>query len=165
MPFVVIYDANALYGNAQRDLLIRIARSGLVQAKWTDEIMDEMIGSLGKKRPDIGEDKLVRLRELMNGAVADCLVTGYEPLTETLELRDPDDRHVSLQPLRAEPKSSSRRTRSNFPQHSCSRGMLRRSCPMISCLTRSTLTRESFTPAYSRSRARPAIPLAPLKTC
>jgi predicted nucleic acid-binding protein len=94
MPFVVIYDANTLYGNAQRDLLIRIARSGLVQAKWTDEIMDEMIGSLGKKRPDIGEDKLVRLRELMNGAVADCMVTGYEPLTETLELPDPDDRHV-----------------------------------------------------------------------
>ena len=30
MPFVVVYDANALYGNAQRDLLIRIARSGLV---------------------------------------------------------------------------------------------------------------------------------------
>jgi hypothetical protein len=51
MPFVVIYDANTLYGNAQRDLLIRIARSGLVQAKWTDEILDEMIGSLGRKEP------------------------------------------------------------------------------------------------------------------
>jgi hypothetical protein len=29
MPFVVLYDANALYPNAQRDLLIRIARAGL----------------------------------------------------------------------------------------------------------------------------------------
>jgi hypothetical protein len=28
MPFIVRYDANALYGNAQRDLLIRIARAG-----------------------------------------------------------------------------------------------------------------------------------------
>jgi hypothetical protein len=28
MPFVVLYDANALYGNAQRDLLVRIARAG-----------------------------------------------------------------------------------------------------------------------------------------
>jgi hypothetical protein len=48
MPFVVVYDANALYGNAQRDLLIRIAQSGLVQAKWTEQILDEMLSNLGK---------------------------------------------------------------------------------------------------------------------
>ena len=48
MPFVVVYDANALYGNAQRDLLIRIAQSGLVQAKWTDEIRDDMLRRPGK---------------------------------------------------------------------------------------------------------------------
>lgn len=53
MPFVVVYDADALYGNAQRDLLMRIARSGLVQAKWTDTILDEMTRNLGTKRPDI----------------------------------------------------------------------------------------------------------------
>jgi predicted nucleic acid-binding protein len=94
MPFIVVYDANALYGNAQRDLLIRIAQSGLVQAKWTDQILDEMLSNLGKKRPDILADKLGVLRELMNRAVRDCLVTGYEPLVESLHLPDPDDRHV-----------------------------------------------------------------------
>jgi predicted nucleic acid-binding protein len=94
MPFVVVYDANALYGNAQRDLLIRIAQSGLVQAKWTDQILDEMLGNLGKKRPDIPAEKLGSLRELMNKAVRDCLVTGYEPLIESLQLPDRDDRHV-----------------------------------------------------------------------
>ena len=35
MPFTVVYDANALYPNAQRDLLIRVAQPGLIQAKWT----------------------------------------------------------------------------------------------------------------------------------
>ena len=30
----------------------------------------------------------------MNAAVRDCLVTGYEPLIPSLELPDPDDRHV-----------------------------------------------------------------------
>jgi predicted nucleic acid-binding protein len=94
MPFVVVYDANALYGNAQRDLLIRIAQSGLVQAKWTDQILDEMLSNLGKKRPDIPAEKLGILRELMNRAVRDCLVTGYESLVESLHLPDPDDRHV-----------------------------------------------------------------------
>jgi len=30
----------------------------------------------------------------MNRAVRDCLVTGYEPLIESVALPDPDDRHV-----------------------------------------------------------------------
>ena len=33
MPFIVIYDANVLVGNTQRDFLIQIAQTGLVQAK------------------------------------------------------------------------------------------------------------------------------------
>jgi hypothetical protein len=39
MAFIVVYDANVLVGNTQRDLLIRIAQTGLVQAKWTDRIL------------------------------------------------------------------------------------------------------------------------------
>jgi hypothetical protein len=38
MPFVVIYDASVLYPNTLRDLLIRIAQSGLVHARWTEQI-------------------------------------------------------------------------------------------------------------------------------
>jgi hypothetical protein len=67
----------------------RIAQSGLVQAKWTDQILDEMLGNLGKKRPDIPPEKPGTLRELMNRAVRDCLVTGYEPLIESLQLPRP----------------------------------------------------------------------------
>ena len=42
MTFTVVYDANVLYPNTLRDLLIRIAQSGTVQAKWTNAILDEM---------------------------------------------------------------------------------------------------------------------------
>ncbi len=94
MPFTVVYDADALYGNATRDLLIRIAQAGIVQAKWTDRILDEMLGNLGEQRPNIAAERLSRLRELMNAAVRDCLVTGYEPLMEGLKLPDPGDQHV-----------------------------------------------------------------------
>ena len=94
MPFIVVYDANALYGNAQRDLLIRIAQSGLVQAKWTDQILDEMLRNLGQNRPDIPADRLSRLRERMIAAIRDCLVTDYEQLIDALKLPDLDDRHV-----------------------------------------------------------------------
>lgn len=48
MAFIVVYDANVLVGNTQRDLLVRIAQSGLVQAKWTDRILDEAMAAVQK---------------------------------------------------------------------------------------------------------------------
>ncbi|NVI85959.1 PIN domain-containing protein [Actinomadura sp. BRA 177] len=101
MAFVVIYDANVLYGNTLRDLLIRIAQAGMVQAKWTNQIMDEMLGNLAADRPDIPAEKLSRLRALMNAAVRDCLVEGHESLIEGLKLPDPDDRHVLAAAIKA----------------------------------------------------------------
>ena len=62
MTFTVVYDANVLYPNTLRDLLIRIAQSGTVQAKWTNAILDEMSRALRRNRPDIPEEKLERLR-------------------------------------------------------------------------------------------------------
>jgi hypothetical protein len=47
MAFIVVYDADVLYPNTLRDLLIRIAQlPHLVQAKWTDQILDEMVRAL-----------------------------------------------------------------------------------------------------------------------
>jgi hypothetical protein len=57
MAFIVVYDANVLYPNTLRDLLIRISQAGLVQAKWTNEILDEMLRALTRNRPDIPSDK------------------------------------------------------------------------------------------------------------
>jgi hypothetical protein len=37
----------------------------------------------------------------MNAAVRDCLVTGYEPLIDALDLPDPDDRHVLAAAIRS----------------------------------------------------------------
>lgn len=53
MSFVVVYDANVLYPSTLRDLLIRIAQAGLVQAKWTDQILDEVFENLLANRPDL----------------------------------------------------------------------------------------------------------------
>jgi predicted nucleic acid-binding protein len=101
MAFIVVYDANVLYPNTLRDLLIRISQAGLVQAKWTNEILDEMLRALARNRPDIPPDKLDRLRQLMNGAVRDCVISGYEPLVEGLKLPDPADRHVLAAAIKA----------------------------------------------------------------
>jgi predicted nucleic acid-binding protein len=101
MSFVVVYDANVLYPSTLRDLLIRIAQAGLVQAKWTDRILDEMFDNLMANRPDLRPAALARTRELRNEAVRDCLVTGYEPIIAGLDLPDPDDRHVLAAAVRA----------------------------------------------------------------
>jgi hypothetical protein len=53
MLFIVVYDANVLCPSTLRDLLIRIAQAGLVQAKWTDEVLDETFRNLKANRPDL----------------------------------------------------------------------------------------------------------------
>ncbi|WP_229686892.1 PIN domain-containing protein [Longimycelium tulufanense] len=97
----MVYDANVLYPSTVRDLLIRIAQAGLVRARWTDRILDEVFDNLRANRPDLDAGRLGRTRELMVRAVRDCLVTGYEPWIEGLELPDPDDRHVLAAAIRA----------------------------------------------------------------
>jgi hypothetical protein len=90
----VLYDACVLYGNEVRDLLIRIAISGMVRAHRTDEILDETFGNLAANRPDLSPERLMVTRERMNAAVPGALISGYETLVEALKLPYPDDRHV-----------------------------------------------------------------------
>lgn len=73
---------------------MQLATANLFRAKWTDQIHDEWISALLKERNDISPDKLKRTRDLMNLAVPDCLVTGYEHIIDTVVLPDKNDRHV-----------------------------------------------------------------------
>lgn len=100
--FAAVYDACVLYPAPLRDLLVRLGRTGLFRARWTDQIHDEWIGSLLRDRPDITAERLSHTRELMNRAVPDCLVTEYQPFIEQLKLPDPDDRHVLAAAIRCQ---------------------------------------------------------------
>ncbi|MBK8695938.1 MAG: PIN domain-containing protein [Deltaproteobacteria bacterium] len=101
MAFIVVYDACVLYPAPLRDLLVRVALTGLVQAKWTDRILDECFLNVAANRPELSSERLRRTRELMIAAVRDCMVTGCEPLIDGLELSDPDDRHVLAAAIRS----------------------------------------------------------------
>jgi predicted nucleic acid-binding protein len=101
MAFVVVYDACVLYPAPLRDLLMRVAHAGLVRARWTEQILDECFRNLAEARPDLAPAAMTRTRERMNAAVADCLVTGYEPLIEGLDLPDKNDRHVLAAAVRS----------------------------------------------------------------
>jgi predicted nucleic acid-binding protein len=116
MAFVVVYDANVLYPSVLRDILIRVAQSGLVQAKWTDAILDETFRNLRDKNPHLDPLKLARTRELMLRSVPDCLVKGYEPLIQALHLPDSDDRHVLAAAVRAKAQAIVTYNLRDFPE-------------------------------------------------
>jgi len=91
--YTVILDANVLYPNVLRDLLLSLASAGLYHARWTQRINEEWTRNLVARRPDIAP-RVAELLQLVNQAVPDCLVENYAGLIDKLELPDPDDRHV-----------------------------------------------------------------------
>jgi predicted nucleic acid-binding protein len=91
--YTAILDANVLYPQLLRDTLLSLAVERLYHARWSATINDEWARSLIKNRPDIA-GKLPALVKAMCESVPDCLVTHYEKLADSIELPDPDDRHV-----------------------------------------------------------------------
>jgi predicted nucleic acid-binding protein len=92
--FTVVFDACVLYPAPLRDLLMRLALTDLFRARWTDMIHDEWMRNVLAQRPHLKPEDLERTRSLMNAHVRDCLVTGFEHVIPSVELPDPDDRHV-----------------------------------------------------------------------
>jgi hypothetical protein len=74
MAFVVVSDACVLYPAPLRDLLLRVARTGLVRARWSDAILDECFRSILENRPELKPEALDRTRALMKLAVPDDTV-------------------------------------------------------------------------------------------
>jgi predicted nucleic acid-binding protein len=101
MAFTVVYDACVLFPAPLRDLLIRLGHASLVRARWTGAILDECFHNIRVRRPELSEASLLRTRALMNAAVRDSLVTGYEELIDGVTLPDKDDRHVLAAAVRA----------------------------------------------------------------
>lgn len=89
-----LLDANVLYPAIVRDILISLASNGFFHARWTEKIHEEWINAALKNNAHLKKENLLRTKSLMNTAIRDSLVTGYESLTNSIELPDPDDRHV-----------------------------------------------------------------------
>jgi len=89
----------------------------MYRAHWSTDILDEMVRSILRRRPDLTAAQLDRTRELMCNAVPDCLTTGYEELIDGLRLPDPDDRHVLAAAIRSGSQVIVTENLSDFPAH------------------------------------------------
>jgi predicted nucleic acid-binding protein len=121
LPVTAVYDANILYPAPLRDLFIRLAQAGLVRAKWTDVIHDEWIRNVLKNNANLSADRLARTKSLMNEAIRDCLVIGFENLIDSLTLPDPDDRHVLAAAIHASANVIVTYNLSDFPEQTLAR--------------------------------------------
>jgi predicted nucleic acid-binding protein len=101
VPFSVVYDACVLHSAPLRDLLLRVAQSGIVQARWSSKILDECFESIARVRPDLEPERLERTRRLMEVALPAAMVYEYESLIDAIDLPDVDDRHVVAAAIRA----------------------------------------------------------------
>jgi predicted nucleic acid-binding protein len=88
-----LFDACVLYPQTLRDALLSLARTDLFRARWSAHINEEWTRARLRTHPEHAAQIQYTL-EQVNKSVEDCLVTGYEPLIESIELPDPDDRHV-----------------------------------------------------------------------
>lgn len=96
-----ILDACLLHGGRLRSLLMHLARTDILWARWTEAIHEEWMRSVQERYPDITRQQVERIRDLMNEHAPDCIVSNYEDLIAGLTLPDPDDRHVLAAAIRA----------------------------------------------------------------
>lgn len=81
--------------------MLFMALTKMFRARWSADVHTEWIAAVVRKRPDLTVEKLQRTRDAMDHAVLDAVVTGYESLFPSLNLPDPDDRHVLAGAIRA----------------------------------------------------------------
>ena len=89
-----VLDACVLYSAMMRDILLNLAEQGIYEPKWSKTIEDEWVRNLLKNRPDLKEENLRRTVRFMNQKFKDANVTDFDHHIPTIQLHDPDDRHV-----------------------------------------------------------------------
>lgn len=150
MAFDATYDACVLHPAGLRDLLVRLATTGMFRAHWSADILDEMVRSILRRRPDLTEAQLARTRQLMCDAVPDCLTTGYEELIDGLHLPDPDDRHVLAAAIRSGSQVTVTENLSDFPAHVSRHTTSKPKPPTCSSSTSSTSHRGPSSASWKR---------------
>jgi predicted nucleic acid-binding protein len=93
---IVLIDSNVLYSRTLRDwvaLLHSKSKGSVFRARYTEDIMAEVIYRLRRNHPDWPGQILLKIRQRLEGAFEGCLVEKYEIDSNFLG-KDPHDAHV-----------------------------------------------------------------------
>lgn len=90
--FVVVLDANVLYGIAVTDLMATMATRRLFRPHWSPQILDEVTRNLDRRR-DLDSGAIARRIEHLNRALPDALVQVPPSLIDAMPINE-NDRHV-----------------------------------------------------------------------
>lgn len=99
MAFIAFLDANVLHQAVVRDVILSIAKAGIVQIRWSPDVLDEMERSVASRAnapsPEIATKGAAYVRSTMELAFPDAMVDrkAYESLLPAMA-NHPKDRHV-----------------------------------------------------------------------
>ena len=99
-PPLVVIDANLLYPFHLRNLLVQFGVDAVIAPRWTARIHAEWIDTL-VAAGRVPKERLLLTLNLMNRALPEADVQGWEARVEGLILPDPDDHHVLAAALAA----------------------------------------------------------------
>lgn len=92
--FTAFLDACVLLPVSLADTLLRAAEAGLYRPAWSPTVVDEVRRAFVRVHPDLPPARIDARLRAADRQFPDASARGYEPLVATVELPDPDDRHV-----------------------------------------------------------------------
>ncbi len=108
-----VLDTNVIYPLWLRDILLWFAFYDLFIPKWSSSIFDEWIRVMHRK--GISHAEALRRVKVMNDAFPDAQVKNYESFIPSLDLPDPNDRHVLAAAIRSNSSLIITRNLKDFP--------------------------------------------------
>ena len=99
---IVFADANVLYTNALRDILIELALADVLTLHWSPAVLDELVRALVRNRTDYSPEKGNRLVTAMNAVLPAALVIPSGAGQPPTSLPDPTDVHILDAAIHAE---------------------------------------------------------------
>lgn len=100
-PPVAVLDANVLYPQWLRDVMLTLAAEGSFQPAWSRQIIDEMRRNVLRNHPEIDPDRFDAVTVgTLHRAFPDAWIEVPEDLIAQMD-NAPDDRHVLAVAVRA----------------------------------------------------------------
>ena len=91
---VAVLDANVLYPQWLRDIMLTLAAFGYYEPRWSDRIIDEMRRNVLADHPDIDPDRFDAVTiAALRGTFPNAWIPTEDDLVERMD-NAPEDRHV-----------------------------------------------------------------------